>query len=119
MKIFAKIVIPFIIGFIGYQLFFHLVLKPHEEVSTQISKTDSLQNVVNELQIQLETKTKEWDNVEDEYRMTIFEYEYGIEAIKKTHPAAYKEFHRIIAFKENYRREDEEDNNKRLKKYKK
>ena len=115
-----KIAIPFMIGFIGFQLFFHFVLKPYDnEVSTQISKTDSLQNVVNELQIQLETKTKEWDTVEEEYRTTIFEYEYGIEAIKKTHPAAYKEFHRIIAFKENYRREDEEDNNKRLKKYKK
>jgi len=120
MKI-MKIAIPFIIGFIGFQLFFHLMLKPdivETPQPTQISKSDSLQSVVNELTIQLEQKNKEWDKVEEQYRITLFEYEYGLEAIKQTHPSAYKEFHRIIAFKEQYNRVDEEDNNKRLKKYK-
>ena len=114
MKTFVKIIIPFIVGFIIFQLFFQLVLKPHEEVATQVSKTDSLQNVINDLQIELSQKNQEWDKAEDRYRLALFEYEYGIESLKHTYPAAYKEFHRIIAFKEQYTRESEIENNKRL-----
>ncbi len=116
MKIFVKIIIPFIIGFIVFQLFFQLVLKHNNTTpqSTDISKTDSLQNVINDLQIELNQKNQEWDKAEDRYELALFEYKYGIDAIKIKYPDAYREFHRIIAFKENYNRVDEIENNKRL-----
>lgn len=117
MKILVKIIVPFIIGFIVFQLFFQLVLKPDINKisqSTEISKTDSLQNVINDLQIELSQKNQEWDKAEERYRLALFEYEYGVDAIKTKYPDAYREFHRIIAFKENYNRVDEIENNKRL-----
>jgi hypothetical protein len=79
-----------------------------------LQKQDSLQNVINDLQSELEMQEKGFSNKEERYEDILFEYEYGVERLKETHPSAYKEFHRIIAFKERYSIEDRNDNKKRL-----
>jgi hypothetical protein len=79
-----------------------------------LQKQDSLQNVINDLQSELEMQEKGFSHKEERYEDILFEYEYGVERLKETHPSAYKEFHRIIAFKERYSIEDRNDNKKRL-----
>ncbi len=79
-----------------------------------LHKQDSLQSVINDLQSELETQEKGFSHKEERYEDILFEYEYGVERLKETHPSAYKEFHRIIAFKERYSIEDRNDNKKRL-----
>lgn len=83
--------------------------------NTSVVEVDSLKDVISNLEIELNNEREKWDNVEKNYRTTIFEYEYGINGIKETHPDAYKEFHRIISLKEEYNRVDEIENKKRLK----
>ncbi len=77
-------------------------------------KEDSLQNVINELQINFENEEDGWDDKEKRYSQILFEYEMGLEHLKQYHPESYKEFHRIIGYKENYSREAERENKKRL-----
>ena len=79
-----------------------------------LHKQDSLQSVINDLQSELEMQEKGFSDKEERYENILFEYEYGVERLKETHPSAYKEFHRIIAFKERYSIEDRNDNKKRL-----
>lgn len=79
-----------------------------------LQKQDSLQNVINNLHSELEMQEKGFSDKEQRYEDILFEYEYGVERLKETHPSAYKEFHRIIAFKERYSIEDRNDNKKRL-----
>lgn len=93
------------------------VEKAEDSYLTLLQKQDSLQNVIDSLQTQLEIEEKICVNNEQRYTDILFEYEYGVERLKETHPSAYKEFHRIIAFKERYSVEDKIDNQKRLKSY--
>jgi hypothetical protein len=83
-------------------------------LETNICKEDSLQNVINQLQIDFENEQDGWDNKEKRYEQVIFEYEIGLEHLKNYHTESYKEFHRIIGYKENYSHEVERDNKKRL-----
>ena len=69
------------------------------------------------LQVELESQAQKFDNKEKEYNKIIFEYELGIDRIEKYHPKAYEDFHRILAYREEYSRIDEMENKKRLKKY--
>lgn len=94
-----------------------IVAMSRESYEIKTRTIDSLQSAVDSLQVELETQAKQFDNVEKEYRTTIFEYEYGIEWLEKYHPKAYNDFHRILAYKEEYSRIDELENKKRLKKY--
>lgn len=82
---------------------------------THICKEDSLQLVIHNLQSELQMEEDGWDHKEQRYENILFEYEYGIDHLKYSHPEAYREFHRIIGYKENYSREVERENNKRLK----
>ncbi len=93
------------------------VTKAEGSYMSSLQKIDSLQNVISELQSELETQEKGFSNKEQRYEDILFEYEYGLDRLKETHPSAYKEFHRIIAFKERYSVEDKIDNQKRLKSY--
>jgi hypothetical protein len=118
----TKATIMFIIGMVlGFGVIIgveHLVRtdgKPKVIQTNQISQTDSLQNVVDSLQTELESQAKRFDSKEKEYNKVIFEYELGIDRIEKYHPKAYEDFHRILAYKEEYSREDEMENKKRLK----
>jgi cell shape-determining protein MreC len=76
--------------------------------------TDSLQRVIDDLQIQIETNNNLYDERETKYEQIIFEYEIGISHIEKYHNDAYRDFHRILAHKERFNREDEKENIKRL-----
>lgn len=78
--------------------------------------TDSLQRVIDDLEIQIETNNNLYDERETKYEQIIFEYEIGISHIEKYHNDAYRDFHRILAHKERFNREDEKENIKRLEK---
>lgn len=96
------------------------VRKPNDMTPPQFqntSKEDSLKSVINSLQAEFEKESDGWDNKERRYESIIFEYEYGIDRLKEVYPEAYREFHRTIGYKENYSRETERDNRKRLKSY--
>jgi hypothetical protein len=113
----TKSVIAFIIGFISFQLLFLFLIKPNDvspSPSITECKADSLQNVIDSLQIDLESQSKEFDNRENKYQNIILEYEYGMEWIKKYHSEAYRDFHRVLAYKERYSRIDEIANKQRL-----
>jgi gas vesicle protein len=88
--------------------------KPTPVVSTTICKEDSLQNVIIELQMDLKMQSDGFDSKEKRYSEILFEYEYGLDHLKNYQPQSYREFHRILAHKENFSRQDEQDNIKRL-----
>lgn len=81
---------------------------------TKTCKEDSLQTVINDLIIEKENDEDGWDDKEKRYEQILFEYEYGLDHLKHYHPEAYKEFHRIIGYKEKYNHEIERENKKRL-----
>jgi hypothetical protein len=85
--------------------------------SDSVCNEDSLRNEVINLQGQLEQLEDGFDKKERRYEDVLFEYEYGLDRIKETHPSAYKEFHRIISHKERYTNQDKIENEKRLKIY--
>jgi hypothetical protein len=93
------------------------IRKPHDMVPPPIEtcKEDSLQNVINELVVEKEHNEDGWDDKEKRYEQVLFEYQFGLDHLKHYHPTAYKEFHRIVGFKENYSHEIERENNKRIK----
>jgi hypothetical protein len=88
--------------------------KPTPVVTTTICKEDSLQNVINELQMDLKMQSDGFDSKEKRYSEILFEYEYGLDHLKNYQPQSYREFHRILAHKENFSRQYEQDNIKRL-----
>lgn len=90
--------------------------KPHNVSPPPIDscKEDSLQTVITNLQIELETEEDGWDSREKRYEDILFEYEYGLDHLKHYHLDAYKDFHRIISHKENYSHIEERENKKRL-----
>jgi hypothetical protein len=83
-------------------------------LETKSCKEDSLQNVINQLQIDFENEEDGWDKKEGRYEQILFEYEMGLEHLKHYHNESYKEFHRIIGYKENYSHEVERENKKRI-----
>lgn len=93
------------------------IRKPHSMVSEPIiiSKEDSLQNVINQLQIDLESEQDGWDDKEKRYEQVLFEYEFGIDYLKHYHNDAYKDFHRIVGYKEYFTHDLERENKKRMK----
>jgi hypothetical protein len=102
-------------GLMGWMIYM-IYDKPtivYDNVKTNC-KEDSLQLVINELQHTLETEEDGWDSKEKRYEDVIFEYEYGLNHLKEYQPNAYKEFHRIIGFKERFSVESERENKKRL-----
>ena len=83
----------------------------------QTHTIDSLQNVVDSLHAELDSQAKMTDSKEKKYKEILFEYELGIDRIKNYHPRAYEDFHRILAYREDYSREAEIENKKRLNEY--
>lgn len=82
--------------------------------STETCEEDSLRLVINQILIDKENDEDGWDRKETRYENIIFEYEYGLDHLKHYHPNAYKEFHRIIGYKENYSHDIERENKKRI-----
>lgn len=92
--------------------------KPNDMVPPPIHnscKEDSLIAVINQLEIDIENEEDGWDKKERRYEDVIYEYEFGLEHLKNYRPEAYKEFHRIVGFKEKYNHETERENKQRLK----
>jgi hypothetical protein len=81
-------------------------------------RADSLQNVIDSLQIEIFSLEDGFDYKEHRYEDVVFQYELGLSYIKDYHPNAYKDFHRIIAHKERYSHEVERENTKILNQYK-
>lgn len=79
-----------------------------------VCKEDSLNNVIDSLQTYVTTMEDGFDSKERRYEEILFEYEYGIDRLKDSHPDAFKEFHRIISYRERYSKQDERENKKRL-----
>jgi hypothetical protein len=88
--------------------------KPDVVITTNICKEDSLQNVINELQMDLKMQSDGFDDKEKRYEEILFEYQWGIDYLKDYQPEAYREFHRILSHKEKFNRKDEQENIKRL-----
>jgi hypothetical protein len=113
-----KILLAFTIGFIGFQLLFHLVIKPNnialEPVTTEC-KADSLQNVIGNLQSDIKILEEGFDSREHRYEDVISDYEMGLSYLKYYHPLAYKDFHRIVGMREKYSHELERENIELLK----
>ena len=82
--------------------------------STETCKSDSLQTVIDSLKIEYEQLENSFDSKERRYEDILFEYEYGVNRLKEVNPEAYKEFHRIIGYKERYDKSTERENKKRL-----
>ena len=76
-----------------------------------------MQNVIDSLSVELQSQAQKFDNKEKKYKEILFEYELGIDRIKNYHPIAYEDFHRILAYREDYSREAEIENKKRLNEY--
>jgi hypothetical protein len=110
IRIFGAIIIVILLTIIA-------VRKPDNMIPPPIEtcKQDSLQNVINQLQIDFQNEEDGWDNKEKRYEQILFEYEVGLEHLKNYHTESYKEFHRIIGYKESYSHEVERENMKRLK----
>ena len=82
--------------------------------NAHVCQEDSLRTVIANLQMDLENQEDGWDKKESRYEDILFEYSFGLDRLKETHPSAYKEFHRIIAYSERYSKEVERENIKRL-----
>jgi hypothetical protein len=94
------------------------ITKAEESYLISLQKRDSLQNVIDSLQIEIVSLEDGFDSKEYRYQDALFQYEFGISYLKDYHPNAYKDFHRIIGMKERYSHEIERENNKILNQYK-
>jgi hypothetical protein len=94
-----------------------VVAMSRENYEIQTHTIDSLARVVDSLEMEIHSQAQRFDNTEKKYKEIIFEYELGIDRIKNYHPTAYEDFHRILAYREDYSREAEIENKKRLNEY--
>lgn len=94
-----------------------IVPMSRENYQIQTHTIDSLTIVVDSLEMEIHSQAQKFDNKEKKYKEILFEYELGIDRIKNYHPKAYEDFHRILAYREDYSREAEIENKKRLNEY--
>jgi uncharacterized protein YaiE (UPF0345 family) len=94
-----------------------VVAMSRENYHIQTHTIDSLTKVVDSLEMEIHSQAQNFDNTEKKYKEILFEYELGIDRIKNYHPNAYEDFHRILAYREDYSREAEIENKKRLNEY--
>ena len=94
-----------------------VVAMSRENYQIQTHTIDSLTRVVDSLEMEIHSQAQKFDNTEKKYKEILFEYELGIDRIKNYHPRAYEDFHRILAYREDYSREAEIENKKRLNEY--
>jgi hypothetical protein len=110
------LILSIISGIVSILVFSYLQSNdvPPINIGQHVCKEDSLQNVINQMKIEIENDEDGWDKKEQRYENIIFEYEYGIEHLKHYHNDAYREFHRIVGYRERYTKEVERENKKRL-----
>jgi hypothetical protein len=105
------------IGFSMNNKYKPVVAMSRENYQIQTHTIDSLTRVVDSLEMEIHSQAQKFDNTEKKYKEILFEYELGIDRIKNYHPNAYEDFHRILAYREDYSREAEIENKKRLNEY--
>jgi hypothetical protein len=111
-------IIVLVIGIIAAQpLYEHkkpIVAMSRKNYEIQTHTIDSLQNVTDSLQSEIHMLEDGFDTKEHRYEDVIDEYELGLSYLRDYHPKAYKDFHRIVGFKERYSFELERENKQRL-----
>ena len=119
-----KAVTFFLLGSVLWLGIYISILKPNikpvvEETNTNqlLVENQKLKSENDSLSAELQSLAQKFDNKEKQYKQILFEYELGIDRIKNYHPNAYEDFHRILAYREDYSREAEIENKKRLKDY--
>ena len=120
----VKAVTFFLLGSVLWLAIYISILKPNitpvvEETNTNqlLVENQKLKSENDSLSAELESQAQTTDSKEKKYKEILFEYELGIDRIKNYHPRAYEDFHRILAYREDYSREAEIENKKRLKNY--
>lgn len=120
----VKAVTFFLLGSVLWLGIYISILKPNntsskEEINTNelLVENQKLKSENDSLSAELESQAQTTDSKEKKYKEILFEYELGIDRIKNYHPRAYEDFHRILAYREDYSREAEIENKKRLKNY--
>jgi hypothetical protein len=94
------------------------ITKAEVSYMSSLHKQDSLKNVIDSLQSDIRILEDGFDKKEARYSNVIGEYEIGLSYLKDYHPAAYRDFNRIIGMRERYSIELERENKKRLNQYK-
>lgn len=117
-KFIVLTIIVLVIGIIAAQPLYEdkkpIVAMSRENYEIQTHTIDSLQNVIGNLQSEIHILEDGFDTKEHRYEDIIDEYELGLSYLRDYHPKAYKDFHRIVGFKERYSFELERENIKRL-----
>jgi len=120
----VKAAMFFLLGSMIWLVFYMTILKPKntpviEEVNTNqlLVENQKLKSENDSLIAELHQTNQLFDKKEKKYIEIIARYEYGIDWVKSYHRNTYEEFHRILAFKETYSREDEVQTKKELKDY--
>ena len=78
-------------------------------------KEDSLQQVITQLEFQLKKADDENDQLHNKFDEIVSEYKFGLNHLKQYQPTAYREFHRVVGFKEQYSHDVDIENTNRLK----
>jgi hypothetical protein len=117
-KFIVLTIIVLVIGIIAAQPLYEdkkpIAAMSRENYEIQTRTIDSLQNVIGNLQSDIKILEDGFDTKEHRYEDVIDEYELGLSYLKDYHPKAYKDFHRMVGFKERYSFELERENTKRL-----
>ena len=98
--------IAFIACVLLFQIFFWTILYPRnhtapEPITTEC-KADSLQIVIDSLNLEFETQREGWENKEKRYENIIFHYQYGLGYIKDYDPLTYQKIIRIAMLREDF-----------------
>ncbi len=117
-KFIVLTIIVLVIGIIAAQPLYEdkkpIVAMSRENYEIQTRTIDSLQDVIGNLQSKVHMLEDGFDTKEHRYEDIIGEYEFGLSYLKEYHPKAYKDFHRVVGFKERYSFELERENKQRL-----
>lgn len=117
MSSILKIAIPFVVGFILFQIMYRSILSPKLEPEVKNiteCKADSLLSVVDSLQRIIRVEREESDVTEKKYLSEIGSYKFGLDYLNSYHRDAYRDFVRVCEFKEDYTNKVEKDFKERL-----
>ena len=106
-----------VIIIVGFTMIYNKenVTKAEDSYLISLQKRDSLENVIDSLQTEMQLNEVEFDSKEQRYEDIISEYEIGLSYLKDYHLSAYKDFHRIVGMRERYSKQLDRENKQRLK----
>jgi hypothetical protein len=106
LGLFAVLLIGFIVALFS--------MNEHDNQVVHTTKVDSLNQVIDSLQTEYKILEDGCDIRESRYEDALSEYQWGLSYLEDYHPAAYKDFHRIIGMKERYSKKLDRENKQRL-----